>query len=59
MPKVSFDNWIFDLDFTLYQIEKDKLEFNYDDLYYNANLISNLKKIKGRKILFTNAFAKL
>lgn len=55
MPQVSFDNWIFDLDFTLYQIEKEKIEFTYNDLHYNPNLISNLKKIKGRKILFTNA----
>ena len=55
MPNFSFSNWIFDLDFTLYQIDKPKTEFLYSDLIYNPRLISNLQKINGRRILFTNA----
>ena len=55
MPNFSFNNWIFDLDFTLYQIDKPRIEFTYDDLNYNPRLISNLQKIDGKRILFTNA----
>lgn len=55
MTDFSFSNWIFDLDFTLYQIDKPKNEFTYSDLNYNPRLISNLQKINGRRILFTNA----
>ena len=55
MPNFSFSNWIFDLDFTLYQTNKPKSEFTYDDLHYNPRLINNLQNVSGRKILFTNA----
>lgn len=55
MPNFTFNNWIFDLDFTLYQIDKPKIEFTYDDLNYNPRLVSNLRKIQGKRIVFTNA----
>ena len=46
-------NWIFDLDYTLYNFD-DRQPFNYNKLEYNPVLIEKLKKLNGRKILFTN-----
>lgn len=46
-------NWVYDLDFTLYQMEKNQ-KFNYENLNYNPKLNNNLKSLKGKKVLFTN-----
>ena len=46
-------NWIYDLDFTLYQINSEQ-DFDYNLLNYNPNLNNNIKSLKGKKVLFTN-----
>jgi FMN phosphatase YigB (HAD superfamily) len=45
-------NWIFDLDYTLYQ--QNCSRFNYNDLCHCIKLNKNIKKLQGKKILFTN-----
>ena len=45
-------NWVFDLDLTLYEL-KDNF-FSYDNMVKQPWLRENIKKLKGRKILFTN-----
>tara|TARA_B110000261_G_C13034452_1_gene337659 strand:+ start:105 stop:569 length:465 start_codon:yes stop_codon:yes gene_type:complete len=45
-------NWIFDLDYTLYQQNNNR--FNYNRLFYSKELNNKLKTLSGRKILFTN-----
>lgn len=49
-------NWIYDLDFTLYNIENDLNinNFNYNKLHFNNQLNNNIKLLKGKKILYTN-----
>ena len=46
-------NWIYDLDFTLYQLNPEE-KFDYSLLNYNPLLNNNLKSLNGKKILFTN-----
>lgn len=46
-------NWVYDLDFTLYQFNSHK-DFDYNLLNYNPNLNNNIKSLKGKKVLFTN-----
>ena len=45
-------NWIFDLDYTLYQQPNTK--FSYDKLKYSPTLNMKIKGLSGKKILFTN-----
>ena len=45
-------NWIFDLDYTLYQQSNTK--FSYDKLKYSPTLNRKIKGLSGKKILFTN-----
>ena len=45
-------NWIFDLDYTLYQQRNNR--FNYNRLFHSNELNNKLKMLYGRKILFTN-----
>ncbi len=44
--------WIFDMDETLYNMDN---KFSYDLLKPDTELIQLINKLKGRKILFTNA----
>lgn len=46
-------NWIYDLDYTLYQFDKSS-KFDYNNLTHNPKLNRNLVSLKGKKILFTN-----
>ena len=45
-------NWIFDLDYTLYQQPNSK--FSYDKLKYSPTLNMKINGLVGKKILFTN-----
>ena len=45
-------NWVFDLDLTLYELKGNF--FSYDNMVKQPKLRENIKKLKGRKILFTN-----
>lgn len=45
--------WIFDMDETLYKINKGE-RFNYESLKQDQELYNLLKKLNGYKILFTN-----
>ena len=45
-------NWIFDLDYTLYQ--QPNVKFSYDKLKYSPALNMKIKGLSGKKILFTN-----
>ena len=48
-------NWIYDLDFTLYDYNgKHNSSFKYDKIIEYPNLKSIIKSLSGRKILFTN-----
>lgn len=48
-------NWIFDLDNTLYDfIETNYERFNYNNLVYDNEKNNKLKKLKGKKIIFSN-----
>ena len=49
-------NWIFDLDYTLYQYSLSPQEkFNYDKLEYDPQLKLKIKMLPGKKLMFTNA----
>ena len=49
-------NWIYDLDFTLYQINSEQ-DFDYNLLNYNPNLNNNIKSLKGKKsIIYKRKF---
>ena len=45
-------NWIFDLDYTLYQQQCSR--FNYNELSHCIDMNNKIKKLQGKKILFTN-----
>ena len=45
-------NWVFDLDLTLYEIHGNI--FSYKNTIKLDNLRENLKKLIGRKVMFTN-----
>jgi FMN phosphatase YigB (HAD superfamily) len=45
-------NWVFDLDLTLYEIHGNI--FSYKNIIKPDNLRENLKKLIGRKVMFTN-----
>ena len=45
-------NWVFDLDLTLYEIHGNI--FSYKNIIKPDNLRENLKKLIGRKLMFTN-----
>ena len=45
-------NWVFDLDLTLYELKGNF--FSYENMVKQPKLRENIKKLKGRKILFTN-----
>ena len=45
-------NWVFDLDLTLYELNGPF--FSYQNMIKTPNLRENLKRLRGRKILFTN-----
>ena len=45
-------NWVFDLDLTLYELNGKF--FSYENMVKQPKLRENIKKLKGRKILFTN-----
>jgi len=45
-------NWVFDLDLTLYELSGNN--FSYKNIIKPENLRLNLKKLPGRKVLFTN-----
>ena len=45
-------NWVFDLDLTLYELKGNF--FSYENMIKQPKLRENIKKLKGRKILFTN-----
>ena len=38
-------NWIFDLDYTLYQCDQKEEKFNYDNLEYDPQLKLKLKNV--------------
>tara|TARA_B100000768_G_scaffold181571_1_gene205121 strand:+ start:441 stop:905 length:465 start_codon:yes stop_codon:yes gene_type:complete len=46
------NNWIFDLDLTLYELNGNY--FSYDKIIKPKNIRQYLDQLKGRKILFTN-----
>ena len=45
-------NWVVDLDLTLYELSGKF--FSYQNIIKPHNLRENIKKLKGRKIMFTN-----
>lgn len=45
-------NWVFDLDLTLYELNGKS--FSYENMIKQPKLRENIKKLNGRKILFTN-----
>jgi HAD superfamily hydrolase (TIGR01509 family) len=47
--------WIYDLDYTLYQYQSNSRIFDYDNLKFDSNLKHKIKRLPGKKILFTNA----
>ena len=48
-------NWIFDLDYTLYQYHCTDKKFDYSKLESDPNLKDKIKKLPGKKFLYTNA----
>ena len=48
-------NWIFDLDYTLYQLHPQARQFDYNYLQYDPELKKKIQLLPGRKLLFTNA----
>lgn len=48
-------NWIFDLDYTLYQYHHKSTKFDYSKLIGDPSLKQKIKMLPGRKYLYTNA----
>lgn len=48
-------NWIFDLDYTLYQYHHKSDKFDYSKLIGDPNLKEKIKMLPGKKYLYTNA----
>lgn len=48
--------WIYDLDLTLYDYSGNMFrDFNYNNMIFNKELKKNIKRLPGKKVLFTNA----
>lgn len=55
MFKYNMFNWIFDLDYTLYQMNHKDEKFDYGKLDFDPNLKLKIQMLPGRKLMFTNA----